>query len=132
MPTRLNSLKFLVKAIETVGPVKEYDVYATAYSPSSGKKVILGSSMPQVSSTYLDGSGNKVGCLSMIQSETPSFDRAAHKCDRPLLSSTRHKRSVVPSFNIVAPGLKTEFTGYGQSDAVKIGFVASRVNNISC
>jgi hypothetical protein len=68
-----------------------------------------------------------VGCESICQLSMPLAERAAHKCESPRRSSTRHNNNVVPSAKIVAPGLKTLLTRYGQSAAVRMGLCLDRV-----
>src|ERR1700744_6039293 len=58
----------------------------------------------------------------------PLAERAAHKCERPVLSSTLQSRRVSPSGSRTAPALKTLLTGYGQSSARRIGLFGLRVN----
>ena len=86
-------------------------MYATAYLPSSSTKVIRGSSIPQTSSGYSSGAGRSVGSASMTHPSMPFDDRAAHRCEIPLRSSTRQSSRVVPSFSVVAPALKTVCAG---------------------
>src|SRR5438105_7869087 len=64
-PNRSKLRKSLVKANDTPGPPREYEVYVTAYCCSSGTKVMRGSSMPQSSSGYSFGLDSNVGSLSM-------------------------------------------------------------------
>src|SRR5580765_5833624 len=61
----------------------------------------------------------------------PFAERAAHRCEKPRRSSTRHNNSVVPSRSRVAAGLKTACAGYGQSLAERIGLRALRWNNVA-
>ena len=77
--------------------------------------------MPQISSGYLSGAAISVGSGSIFHPPIPSAERAAHRCESPRRSSTRHNNSVVPSSSSVAAGLKTLLMRYGQSWLVKIG-----------
>jgi AcrR family transcriptional regulator len=92
-----------VLAKHEVDEQTQKDVLAIAYS--------LKGEMPQSSSGWHSGSAIRVGAWSMTHPSTPFFDRAAQKWECPRLSSTRHKRSVVPSASSVAPGLKTVCAG---------------------
>jgi len=69
-----------------------------------------------------------VGLASMRQSSIPLSERAAHRCERPLRSSTRHSSRVSPLDSRTAPALKTLLIGYGQSRRLRIGLPEWRVN----
>src|SRR5712691_4735370 len=125
-PYRSKLRKSLVKAKDTPGPPREYEVYVTAYCCSSGTKVMRGSSIPQSSSGYSFGLAINVGSLSISHPSTPFRERAAQRWDIPRRSSTRHSSRVDPSANNVAPALKTLLMEYGQSLALKIGFAGCR------
>src|SRR6266567_9093639 len=125
-PYRSKLRKSLVKANDTPGPPREYEVYVTAYCCNSGTKVMRGSSMPQSSSGYSFGLESNVGSLSISQPATPFRERAAQRWDMPRRSSTRHSSRVDPSANNVAPALKTLLMEYGQSLALNIGFAGCR------
>src|ERR1043166_277085 len=114
-PIRSKLRKSSVRAKDTPGPPREYDVYAMAYFLSSATYVMRGSSMPHSSSGYCSGFGRSVGSRSICHSSTPFNERATHRCERPRRSSTRHSRSVEPSGRNVAPALKTLLMEYGQS-----------------
>src|SRR5205823_13133320 len=68
-PYRSKLRKSLVKANDTPGPPREYEVYVTAYCCSSGTKVMRGSSIPQSSSGYSFGLDSSVGSRSIFRSE---------------------------------------------------------------
>src|ERR1700679_2692962 len=123
-PYRSKLLKSLVIASETPGPPREKDVYVIAYCSSSGTYVIRGSSIPQISSGYSRGLAINVGGESMRHPLTPFGERAAHRWDKPVRSSTRQSNKVSPSANLVAPALKTLLTGYGHSFRLRIGLPA--------
>src|SRR5436190_10990667 len=106
-PYRSKLRKSLVKANDTPGPPREYDVYVIAYCCSSGTKVTRGSSIPQSSSGYSFGLDSNVGSLSISQLSTPFRERAAQRWDMPRRSSTLHSSKVDPSANNVAPALNT-------------------------
>src|SRR6266498_4279769 len=106
-PYRSKLRKSLVKAKDTPGPPREYDVYVTAYCCSSDTQVMRGSSIPQSSSGYSFGLDSNVGSLSTTHPSTPFRERAAQRCDMPRRSSIRHRSRVDPSANSVAPALKT-------------------------
>src|SRR5205823_40941 len=118
-PYRSKLRKSLVKAKDTPGPPREYEVYVTAYCCNSGTKVMRGSSIPQSSSGYSFGLAINVGSLSISQPSAPFRERAAQRCEMPRRSSTRHSNRVEPSDNNVAPALKTLLIEYGQALADK-------------
>lgn len=120
-PRRSKLRKSFVNARETPGPPRAKEVYAMVYCSSSGTYVILGSSMPQISSGYSRGLAIRVGSSSMRQPSIPLTERAAHRCDRPLLSSTRQSNRTSPSGSLTAPALKTLLMGYGQSLRLRMG-----------
>src|SRR4051794_7521851 len=91
-----------------------------------------GSSMPHSSSEKCRGSAARVGSESMRQWSMPLSERATVRWEWPRRSSTRHKRSVVPSGSKVAPGLKTLLIGYGQSAALKRGLALWRRKSSGC
>ena len=106
-PYRSNERKSSVSASATPGPPRPNAVYAMAYLPSSSTNVIRGSSIPQSSSGYFSGSARIVGSVSTCQPSMPFFERAAHRWEWPRRSSTRQRRSVVPSRSLATPALKT-------------------------
>src|ERR1700758_2020028 len=77
-PNRSKFRKSLVRASDTPGPPREYDVYATAYFCNSGTYVIRGSSIPHTSSGC-SGLGNNVGSRSICHPSTPLEERAAQR-----------------------------------------------------
>ena len=121
-PHRSNVRKSSVSASATPGPPLLKAVYAIAYLPElldeRDSRVL---DPPQLLGVVLR-IGRSVGSASMTQPSTPLAERAAHRCEWPRRSSTRQSRSVVPSARRVAPALKTVWTGYGQSAAVRMGF----------
>jgi hypothetical protein len=100
-----------------------------AYCCNSGTKVMRGSSIPQISSGYSSGFAGSVGVVSTRHPSIPFAERAAHKCDSPRRSSTRHSSNVSPSASLTAPALNTLLIGYGQSRLLRIGLPSYRVNN---
>ena len=74
----------------------------------SSRKVILGSSTPQISSEWLFGLGGKVGLGSIRQEPIPSGLRATVRWESPRRSSTRSSKRTSPPIR-VTPALKTEF-----------------------
>src|SRR6202023_3855054 len=125
-PYRSKLRKSLVKAKDTPGPPREYEVYVTTYCCSSGTKVMRGSSIPQISSGYSFGLGINVGSLSICHPSSPLRERAAQRCDKPRRSSTRQSNRVEPSASSVPPPLKTLFIEHGQSLLVKMALAGCR------
>src|ERR1017187_7138140 len=57
----------------------------------------------------------------------PFAERAAQRCERPVLSSTRQSSRVSPSGRNTAPALKTLLIGEGQLFRLRIGLPPYRV-----
>lgn len=82
----------------------------------------------EISSGYSSGLAISVGRASIRHPSIPFSERAAHRCDKPLRSSTRQSNKVSPSSNRTAPALKTLLIGYGQFSRLRMGLPAYRVN----
>ena len=91
---------------------------------SSGTKTTRASSKPHCSLST-PSAGASSGSGSTVQPSIPLLDRATERCERPVRSSTRASRTVVP-LSCAAAGLNAALIGYGQSSAVRIGLAGWR------
>ena len=86
---------------------------------SSSLRTTRGSSKPHCSSS-IPGRGLSNGSGSTRHDERPSWDRATHRWEMPVVSSTRQISATSPSTTHAA-GLNTAFTVTGQSSGVSSG-----------